>query len=487
MTAQEVVDSLYASLLGRRPAGGEEATKVDYLRSGGSVEQVVEWILGSAECQLWFWRNPVFDAITAPDPLGPDVARLYLWHLPKTGGTSLREMLRPHFDETEFCGGLSLSELYRMSQYRLRSFRVIAGHFGPTLPRLLADVPLVTATIVREPVAMVVSHYLHWRERGAPMDPLTALARRMTFDEWCRSEATHGLWSNPQATSLCLERRPPDRREAHVAPEGGTVPAPGADLSELAAATLEGVDLVGTTADVLALYRACLQRMGIPRPLFDEPLRENVGARADFPVSSATRDWLLEHNTVDSDLFGRAEARSTELESPAADPAAHPAGGGPAGGGRPGGGRSGRPDPPRADPPRAGPAPTTRRPGPAPTTRRPGRAWLDAPLVPNRSVGRLLAVALLVSSAVAICDALLPGVILIGLLVIGPCCALFSGRWRTTAVAGVWSVLLGVVVAIPDGIWATATQGLYLAALTVVSIAATLASALLERNQVLRA
>jgi hypothetical protein len=95
MTAEQVVESLYLALLGRPPAGVEEISKVEHLEAGGSVADLVRWFLESPECCLWFYRNPVFDALTAPDPLSPETPRLYLWHLPKTGGSSLREMLRP--------------------------------------------------------------------------------------------------------------------------------------------------------------------------------------------------------------------------------------------------------------------------------------------------------------------------------------------------------------------------------------------------------
>lgn len=306
--ARTVVTALYASLLGRRPAGGEEMDKVDYLRSGGGIEQVVELILGSDECQLGFFTNAVFDEVTAPNPLPPTVPRLYLWHIPKTGGTSLREMLRPHFDQRLFCGGLTLSQLYRMSHYRLRSFRVIAGHFGPTLPRLLPDVPLVTATVVRDPVDMVASHYVHWRDKGLPGDPLTTLARSMPFEEWCRSQDTYGLWSNPQATSLCSERVPPDRSQAETMPEGTAIPVPEDELAERATATLAGIDEVGPTDDLLGLYRACLARLGVT-PRLQEALSENVGARMSAPISESTREWLLEHNQVDVTLYAAAKSR----------------------------------------------------------------------------------------------------------------------------------------------------------------------------------
>jgi hypothetical protein len=352
-------------------------------------------------------------------------------------------MLRPHFAETEFCGALSLSELYRMSHYRLRTFRVIAGHFGPTLPQLLPEVPLVTVTLLREPVSMVMSHYVHWRDQGNPGDPLTALARAMTFEKWCRSPDTLGLWSNPQATSLCLQRIPPNRDQAQLAPEGSTVASPG-NLSERAVATLDRIDIVATTGDLLAVYQTCLDRLGI-EPFFDKSMRENVGAGLNEPISESTREWLLEHNTIDSDLFERAQQRSAQLVAPAR-PAA-----------------------------RAWP---TRIP-------QPSSMQFSMTLIPRWSVSSLLVLALVLTSAIAVTDALLPGVILIGLLIAGPCCALFTGRWLATAVAGAWAVALAAVVGIPDGIWATATYAAYVVGVAIATVTASFAAAIIERRQML--
>ena len=63
-----------------------------------------------------------------------------------------------------------------------------------------------------------------------------------------------------------------------------------------------------------------------------------------------------------------------------------------------------------------------------------------------------VAMMLLITAA----DALLgPRVILIGLLLVGPCCALFSARRVSTAQAGAIAVGLALLLALPDWIWGT--------------------------------
>jgi hypothetical protein len=453
-SAHDVVNALYSSLLARSPEGDEEADMVELLERGGSVEDVVRCLLSSPECRMSFYRNDIFDDVVFPEPLPVDVPRLYLWHVPKTGGTSLREMLRPHFDQMEFCGGLTVSELYRMSGYRLRSFRVFAGHYGPTLPQLLPEVPLVTATLIRDPVGMVESLYGHWRDLGDPGHPQTELARRLPFEKWCRSEASRGLWRNPQARSMCNHRIPPTRQEAVVDPEGTSTFVPADQLLDEASIVLGRIDVVGTTNDLLAVYRACLGGLGM-EPTLTRALTENVGAGTQAQVSPSTRDWLMEQNWADAYLFEQAKLRGANLGAQTSAPVLQPI--------RPtnsvvsGHDRRGQKLRPAAEDPD------------------------QESLIPGWSPRRVLILSACVSAVIAAWDASVREV-LIGLLAIGPCCAILAGRWRSTAVVGAWAILLAAVMGIRDGIWATAAYALFLSAIAATAIAATLATALIERR-----
>jgi hypothetical protein len=102
----------------------------------------------------------------------------------------------------------------------------------------------------------------------------------------------------------------------------------------------------------------------------------------------------------------------------------------------------------------------------------------------NWSANRVWLVAITLSSTIAACDSLLGRrVILIGLLIVGPCCALLAGRWAMTASTGVWVLLLALLLGIPDGIWATKTHAILIAAIAAVSVTATVTAALIERNR----
>ena len=312
--ARRLVGDLYRTLVGREGSDEEIEPYAEFLGYGGSPAGVMVQMLESGECQLNYFRNPAFRPLVAPEALPQEVPRLYVWHIPKTAGTSLREMLRPHVATLEFCASVSLSELFRMSPARLRSFRVICGHFGPMLPPLLGDVDLVTVTLVRDPVAMVTSIYRQWRDHGPPGHRVTELTRRLPFDEWCHHDDVRGLWSNPQARSLSLPRRVPAWPGWGESDEGEGDDGEITDdeLARHAVPVFDGIDVVGVPEDLQAVYRTCVVRLGLG-PARQEEVRENVGGHLGQELSAATRDWLVARNTVDAALVTRARDRRHEL------------------------------------------------------------------------------------------------------------------------------------------------------------------------------
>ena len=129
----------------------------------------------------------------------------------------------------------------------------------------------------------------------------------------------------------------------------------------------------------------------------------------------------------------------------------------------------------------AGPVLARRRPG-----RRPGAlaAGLARPATAGSqrrwTAGRLWARGLTLTAAVAAADAGLGHrVVLIGLLIVGPCSVLLTGRWILTGLTGLFAIGLAVALGVPDGIWGTGTHLAFLAAVTVVTVAATLAAAVI--------
>jgi len=110
-----------------------------------------------------------------------------------------------------------------------------------------------------------------------------------------------------------------------------------------------------------------------------------------------------------------------------------------------------------------------------------GRSAAAGWLTPGWSAGRLWALGLVLTVAVAAADAGLGHrVVLIGLLIVGPCSVLLTGRWILTGLTGLLAIGLAVALGVPDGIWGTGTHLAFLAAVTVVTVVATLAAAVID-------
>ena len=99
------------------------------------------------------------------------------------------------------------------------------------------------------------------------------------------------------------------------------------------------------------------------------------------------------------------------------------------------------------------------------------------PLVTARTSRYLWRISLTLTFVIAATDAALgPRFILIGLLIAGPCCALFTAQRDRAAEVGAVAVILALVLALPDGIWDTSTQLTLTAAVLMVAIACTWAA-----------
>lgn len=104
-------------------------------------------------------------------------------------------------------------------------------------------------------------------------------------------------------------------------------------------------------------------------------------------------------------------------------------------------------------------------------------------LLAGMSVSQVWWLSFVLSSVIAATDAVLPHVVLIALLAVGPFCGALTGRWARTAAAGVWAVVLAVALGFPDGIWGTSTQLADLAVVAVVALLSTFAATLAERRR----
>jgi len=105
-------------------------------------------------------------------------------------------------------------------------------------------------------------------------------------------------------------------------------------------------------------------------------------------------------------------------------------------------------------------------------------------LVAGWSINRIWCLVLSASALIAAADAILGHcVILIGLLIAGPCCALLTARWPQTATAGAWATALATILGLRDGIWGSFIHLAFLGSVAIVAIVTTSSAALLQRRR----
>jgi cation:H+ antiporter len=103
------------------------------------------------------------------------------------------------------------------------------------------------------------------------------------------------------------------------------------------------------------------------------------------------------------------------------------------------------------------------------------------------SANRLWALSLALCVVISVADALSgERLILIGLLIAGPCCAALTGRWPRTALSGALAVGLAVLLGVPDGVWGTATHLAFLGSVLVIALVTTLATFAVQKLSIRR-
>jgi len=221
-------------------------------------------------------------------------------HLPKTGGTSLGALFEAGMAQDErvavYGGELRLTgpdkDFVRRTKGSLDQLRLIYGHFSFGVHEILSTAPRY-ATILRDPVARVVSLYRHLaREPGLPFH--RRIAAGMGLEEWVAGGETE--MTNNHACRV-LSGTPPESRKFEDSPA----------MLNLAKRNVERYfEFLGTMArfedDVENLCRTLgLNPMPIPQL--------NTGPAGDGPTAGEV-EVLRRRNALDIELW--EWARSSE-------------------------------------------------------------------------------------------------------------------------------------------------------------------------------
>lgn len=110
---------------------------------------------------------------------------LYFCHIPKTAGMTFRTIVEDQFQCRDVCPATLNAQLAKMSPQELQPYRLYRGHLGfINLPELLPEKRVINVTVLREPVARVISHYDYIRRM--PGDPHYEAVKDMTLEEFAQ-------------------------------------------------------------------------------------------------------------------------------------------------------------------------------------------------------------------------------------------------------------------------------------------------------------
>lgn len=135
-------------------------------------------------------------------------------HIPKTAGMTFRTVVEDYFHGSEVCPATLDNHLAVMDPETIRTYRLFRGHLGfNNIPELMADKQIVNVTVLREPIARVISHYEYIRRM--PGDPQYEAVIKMTLEEFAQNLCAGRVKKNIQAFHVAkllqfdLERTPP--------------------------------------------------------------------------------------------------------------------------------------------------------------------------------------------------------------------------------------------------------------------------------------
>ena len=128
---------------------------------------------------------------------------IFFFHIPKTAGSTLRNLLREHFAPTYVCPTWSWTTLLDLDKAELARYKLFQGHYYGQSGFVISQ-PCFSFTILRDPIERALSHYGH-----VVRDPEHYLHQRAmalgSLDAYLEDPVTKMTVSNFQARMLALD------------------------------------------------------------------------------------------------------------------------------------------------------------------------------------------------------------------------------------------------------------------------------------------
>ncbi|NJR66595.1 MAG: sulfotransferase family 2 domain-containing protein [Leptolyngbyaceae cyanobacterium CRU_2_3] len=123
-------------------------------------------------------------------------------HIPKTAGMTFRTIVEDQFNDEETCPATLDWQIKSISPEEFRKYRLVRGHLVQV--NLLELLPpgkrMINVTVLREPIARLISHYEYIRRM--PEDPFYPAVKDMTLEEFAEKLPVGRLKKNVQTYYL---------------------------------------------------------------------------------------------------------------------------------------------------------------------------------------------------------------------------------------------------------------------------------------------
>jgi hypothetical protein len=128
---------------------------------------------------------------------------IYFFHIPKTGGMSLRLLLADQYRDAERCPAHDWPDLAGIPQHAIESYRLFFGHFTANLKEYLPP-SIRTMTFLRDPVERTISAIRHMI-RDPHFHPFHDRVRGRALKEVIYDDQVMLLFQDAQAKLLCFD------------------------------------------------------------------------------------------------------------------------------------------------------------------------------------------------------------------------------------------------------------------------------------------